>query len=1494
MNMNDQLVSTDLAHSLRSLTASELEPMFWTPHRLGKASAWWAHVPFAFWIMSAARPRLFVELGTHNGVSYAAFCESVQRGKLATRCYAVDTWEGDAHAGAFDAQIYYDLREFHDRHFGAFSELLRCRFDEALTHFSDNSIDLLHIDGFHTYEAVRHDFETWRPKLSDRAVVLFHDTNVRDKDFGVYRYFAELAEAFPTFEFLHGYGLGLVAVGKSVPAEVMALCAMGQHPSDVSAVRERFTHLGARWFLTTREQLGQADFAQKLAHTHAEQATAIAGIEANAQIRIAEVNAQREDANARLEQANVQLEQANAQLQETRARVQAVLMPDDESFVEIHEFVEQSDDEGEAALVPLQPLVEKIVVQKELAQAAASKAVASALAAEKVRSRTARRIAELRAAAEGIRAEAVVTREKFAALAMRYSEVFADPALGIKARLRARARRILATIRRTPDRMAEIEVVRRSIYFHREWYLRANPDVAASGVDPVVHYVVHGAREGREPGPWFSGQRYLDCNPDVRAAGVNPLSHYILFGLAEGRSGGESQLAALPQPERFHAASSGNLALFYVSGEPDSPGNQYRVTRFVDAAIRNGAVADWIRVDQLEDNLDRLATYDVLVIWRAPWTDAIEAAVTFMRGNGKRIVFDVDDLMIDPNLAKTDIIDGIRSQWLTDDRVRGHFAEVRKTMDAADVCFTTTQELAFHMRWAGKTTHVLPNGFDQRTHDVSRLAARHWRRNRTDELIRIGYAGGSRTHQRDLGLAIEAIAKVLRENARCRLVLFRAKDGLPLIDVEEYPVLAGLLEQIEWRPIQLLANLPNEMVRFDINVAPLEFGNPFCEAKSELKFFEAALVGVPTVASPTGPFRRAIEHGVTGFLAASADDWYEYLSRLLRNPALREQMAGRAYHAALAKFGPMQCAAQFGRMLDQLQGGLRAGRGFALEAHMASRPYAAPKVFPSQVVFEQDKLGVAEVTVIVPLYNYEKYIVEALDSVSAQTLQALDLVVVDDFSTDDSLQVATEWAQRHANRFNRIAVLKNNANYGLGFCRNSAFNAADTPYVLPLDADNKLLPECCARLLTQIQIERCAYVYPTIQQFGASTALMGAAPYDAQRFVAGNYVDAMALVSKEAWAIVGGYDHVRHGWEDYNFWCRLAERGLVGQWKDEVLAGYRVHAASMITAQTTVPANYRRLLADFQGRHPWVSLIDVEIRRDRPKPDPHLRDVEAPSRIDVLLPILRCPATKQKLAFDRARETLLSLDGLNAWPVVEGRPVLAADFPSPEVKPKDHISNELPEEALDIIRNTRGWVLNLSGGGSREKFDHVVEVEYAIFRHTDVVSDAHELPFDDSTFDAAVVMNAFEHYREPHKVVSELLRVLKPGGLLHVRTAFMQPLHERPWHFFNCTRHGLEEWFKSFKTEKLHVSDNFCPNHSIAWMASEAECALRQEVSSAAGDNFRAATLGDLVDIWRDPSKRDVPLWKDFTAISQPTQEVTAAGFEFFGRKPSELPKPNG
>ena len=224
--------------------ASMLEHALIQPARVVGPTAWVGHIPFASWILARQHPAIFVELGTHTGNSYLAFCQAVQENGLNTKCYAVDTWHGDEHAGHYDDNVFNELSEYHNKNYEAFSRLLRMTFDEALPYFTDGSIDLLHIDGLHTYEAVKHDFETWLPKLSRRGIVLFHDTNVRERGFGVWKLWEELCEKYPSMHFEHSHGLGVLFVGKDIPTEIQDM--LQTYRTDALTVKKFFAYLGQR------------------------------------------------------------------------------------------------------------------------------------------------------------------------------------------------------------------------------------------------------------------------------------------------------------------------------------------------------------------------------------------------------------------------------------------------------------------------------------------------------------------------------------------------------------------------------------------------------------------------------------------------------------------------------------------------------------------------------------------------------------------------------------------------------------------------------------------------------------------------------------------------------------------------------------------------------------------------------------------------------------------------------------------------------------------------------------------------------------------------------------------------------------------------------------------------------------------------------------------------------------------------------------------------
>jgi O-antigen biosynthesis protein len=185
-------------------------------------SAWLGHAPFLRFLIREIKPKVFVELGTHNGFSYFVGCQTIEELNLPAKAFAVDHWLGDEHAGSFDDSVYEGVLSLNNQ-YRSFSTLLKMSFSDARSKFEDHSVDLLHIDGFHTYEAVKEDFETWLPKLSRHAVVILHDIHVRHADFGVYKYWAEIKKDHQTIEFVGSYGLGVVFLNSPTKSSLQFL-----------------------------------------------------------------------------------------------------------------------------------------------------------------------------------------------------------------------------------------------------------------------------------------------------------------------------------------------------------------------------------------------------------------------------------------------------------------------------------------------------------------------------------------------------------------------------------------------------------------------------------------------------------------------------------------------------------------------------------------------------------------------------------------------------------------------------------------------------------------------------------------------------------------------------------------------------------------------------------------------------------------------------------------------------------------------------------------------------------------------------------------------------------------------------------------------------------------------------------------------------------------------------------------------------------------------
>ena len=217
----------------------------------------------------------------------------------------------------------------------------------------------------------------------------------------------------------------------------------------------------------------------------------------------------------------------------------------------------------------------------------------------------------------------------------------------------------------------------------------------------------------------------------------------------------------------------------------------------------------------------------------------------------------------------------------------------------------------------------------------------------------------------------------------------------------------------------------------------------------------------------------------------------------------------------------------------------------------------------------------------------------------------------------------------------------------------------------------------------------------------------------------------------------------------------------------------------------------------------------------------------------------------------------------------------------------EHVSNPMGADFEAILRKGEEFILHIGAGASAQKYPNCVEFEHKIFKHTDVVGDAHQLPFRDNSFDRVFAFNVFEHLRKPERAAAEIARVLKPNGSVAIHTAFLQALHEEPAHFYNTTEYGLREWFADFEIERLSVSPNFSPGVMLAYLASSV-INVMQESGVPWRDQtiVQETTLGEWADFWA--GKTGPPDgFERLQKLPQSAQKRIAAGFELIGRKPA-------
>jgi hypothetical protein len=384
-------------------------------------SAWSELIPALFCMFSILRPRRFVELGVHNGMSFFGGCQVAEFLGLCTQCVAIDSWIGDPHASFHSSEVFEQFRAtmkglYPSQHY------IHAYFKDAAQCFEEESIDLLHIDGYHSYDAVRNDFETWLPKMSQVGVIILHDITEYMEGFGVWRFWEEVKERYPTFSFPHCHGLGILYAGVQSNPILDLFAFLKDNRLYATLAQQYFKSIGelAVGYRKSIEEGRKIEQSRKILEENRWSTDPVAEVRMSTNDQPAEPQITR-DALLRFWQEKFVQKQTNSDNADRIRGIWSKVIP----------------------LSALQPL----------------------------------------------------WRQK-----------------------------------------KTYKTIKESGLFDVDYYLSTYDDIRRCGIDPIAHFVRHGAAELRNPNAFFHTANYLLRNEDVMRACINPFEHYIVAGKNENRT----------------------------------------------------------------------------------------------------------------------------------------------------------------------------------------------------------------------------------------------------------------------------------------------------------------------------------------------------------------------------------------------------------------------------------------------------------------------------------------------------------------------------------------------------------------------------------------------------------------------------------------------------------------------------------------------------------------------------------------------------------------------------------------------------------------------------------------------------------------------------------------------------------------------------------------------------------------------------------------------
>ena len=348
------------------------------------------------------------------------------------------------------------------------------------------------------------------------------------------------------------------------------------------------------------------------------------------------------------------------------------------------------------------------------------------------------------------------------------------------------------------------------------------------------------------------------------------------------RIGGSLDLEQAPSGDGL--AGEPLKAVLFLSGTPGDP-MRYRCHHQAEALGLTGVTSDVSEASKigLGDVLDRYGTF---VLHRVPYGPDIAWFIREAHVRGKQVIFDTDDLVFDPDIDRhVAALEEMEEMWRS--VYSEGVARYRSTLQECDAVIVTTEPLRAFAEELHPNVFVVPNVVSSEMIELADAALGGHKTNADGpQQTTIAYFSGTKTHNRDFAEAADAVLDALERAPETRLLIV----GLLELDDRFRP----LTHRITQLPIQPWRRLPELLAGTEVNLAPLESHNPFTESKSCIKYLEAGLLGVPTIASARSDFKRVIRDGQNGLLVHNKDDWDAAIGQLLGAPEERRKLGGAA------------------------------------------------------------------------------------------------------------------------------------------------------------------------------------------------------------------------------------------------------------------------------------------------------------------------------------------------------------------------------------------------------------------------------------------------------------------------------------------------------------------------------------------------------------------------------------------------------------------------